>query len=58
MYYYVVDEYRVSNELLLEDIYVCDDVSRANPYPSNPVTSLHNTLPNTVSFQYLHVHVA
>ena len=23
MYYYVVDEYRVSNELLTEDIYVC-----------------------------------
>lgn len=23
MYYYVVDEYKVSNELLTEDIYVC-----------------------------------
>lgn len=23
MYYYVIDEYRISNELLTEDIYVC-----------------------------------
>jgi hypothetical protein len=23
MYYYVIDEYRVSNQLLTEDIYVC-----------------------------------
>lgn len=23
LYYYVIDEYRVSNELLTEDIYVC-----------------------------------
>lgn len=26
MYYYVVDEYKVSNELLTEDIYVRDSI--------------------------------
>lgn len=31
MYYYVVDEYRVSNELLTEDIYVCWHPSFVRP---------------------------
>ena len=33
MYYYVIDEYRVSNELLTEDIYVRS--------PNSPVFTLH-----------------
>lgn len=28
LYYYVVDEYKVSNELLVEDIYVCGVLER------------------------------
>lgn len=31
LYYYVIDEYKVSNELLTEDIYVCFPQSLIHP---------------------------
>jgi len=37
MYYYVIDEYRVSNELLTEDIYV----RHYDPTCTGPRTILH-----------------
>ena len=35
IYYYVLDEYKVSNELLTEDIYVRHELPRFTPFSSS-----------------------
>ena len=48
LYYYVIDEYRVSNELLTEDIYVSTPKR-----PNHSRTSLYHTKMYTETNRYI-----
>jgi len=48
LYYYVIDEYKVSNELLMEDIYV-----RTFFCSSPTLSSLSNSLPSTPHYSLI-----
>ena len=45
LYYYVIDEYKVSNELLTEDIYVCPNPPGLQLEPCTNLTPRHSNQP-------------